>query len=159
MKKRDLAEFQILDSGKTELSERNIEITTSAFHELIEKKNISTFSNLMSPKLKIRKNNELWNYDQTYTYIEMLISKYKKVTFLPFEMVIATGDYVTVKYTERLFLKDGRVESHKFISIFEIKEGRIQNIWELAVPADEILQVSKDSNSQMTYCNESINQL
>jgi hypothetical protein len=26
MKKRDLAEFQILDSGKTELSERNIEI-------------------------------------------------------------------------------------------------------------------------------------
>jgi hypothetical protein len=153
MKKRDLAEFQILDSGKTELSERNIEITTSAFHELIEKKNISTFSNLMSPKLKIRKNNELWNYDQTYTYIEMLISKYKKVTFLPFEMVIATGDYVTVKYTERLFLKDGRVESHKFISIFEIKEVRIQNIWELAVPADEILQVSKDSNSQMTYCN------
>jgi hypothetical protein len=65
MKKRDLAEFQILDSGKTEMSERNIEITTSAFHELIEKKNISTFSNLMSPKLKIRKNNELWNYDQT----------------------------------------------------------------------------------------------
>jgi ketosteroid isomerase-like protein len=159
MKKRDLAEFQILDSGKTELSERNIEITTSAFHELIEKKNISTFSNLMSPKLKIRKNNELWNYDQTFTYIEMLISKYKKVTFLPFEMVIATGDYVTVKFTERLFLKDGRVESHKFISIFEIKEGRIQNIWELAVPADEILQVSKDLNSQMTYCNESINQL
>ena len=113
----------------------------------------------MSPKLKIRKNNELWNYDQTFTYIEMLISKYKKVTFLPFEMVIATGDYVTVKFTERLFLKDGRVESHKFISIFEIKEGRIQNIWELAVPADEILQVSKDLNSQMTYCNESINQL
>jgi len=27
MKKRDLAEFQILDSGKTELSERNIEIS------------------------------------------------------------------------------------------------------------------------------------
>jgi len=26
MKKRDLAEFQILDSGKTEPSERNIEI-------------------------------------------------------------------------------------------------------------------------------------
>lgn len=84
------AEFQIPDSGKNGLSERNIQITTSAFHELIEKKDISAFSRLMSPELKIRKNNEIWNYDQTLTYIENLISKYEKVTFLPFEMVIAT---------------------------------------------------------------------
>ncbi|MEQ9619104.1 MAG: nuclear transport factor 2 family protein [Deltaproteobacteria bacterium] len=137
MRNGNLAGIQILDSGKTELSGRNIQITTSAFHELIEKKNISLFSRLMSPELKIRKNNELWNYDQTLGYIERLNSVYKKVTFLPFEMIIATGDYVTVKYTERLYPDDGPVESHKFISIFEIKDGRIRNIWELAVPEEE----------------------
>ena len=137
MRNGNLAEIQILDSGKTEQSERNIQITTSAFRELIEKKNTSAFSTLMSTELKIRKNNELWDYEQTLNYIEKLNSRYKKVTFLPFEMVIATGDYVTVKYTERLFPEEGPVESHKFISIFEIKEDRIRNIWELVVPEDE----------------------
>lgn len=132
-----LAEIQVIDSGKFEIGKRNIEIATSAFHQLIEKKNMSVYSELMHPELEIRKNNEIWNYEQTFEYIRNLNSKYRKVTFLPFEMVIATGDYVTVKYTERMFSEDGSVESHKFISIFEIRNGRILNVWELAVAVDE----------------------
>ena len=134
----NLAEIQVIDSGKSEISKRNIEIATSAFHELIEKKNMSVYSEIMHTELKIRKNNEIWNYEQTFEYIRNLNSKYRKVTFLPFEMVIATGDYLMVKYTERMFSEDGSVESHRFISIFEMREGRIINIWELAVTVDEV---------------------
>lgn len=58
---------------------------------------------------------------------------------------------MTVKYTERLFNEDGYVESHKFISIFEIKDGRIKNIWELAVPADEIQEGLHNETSDLAY--------
>ena len=154
-----LAEIQVIDSGKSEMSKSNIEIATSAFHELIEKKNMSVYSELMHRELKIRKNNEIWNYDQTFEYIRDLNSKYRKVTFLPFEMVIATGDYVTVKYTERMFSEDGSVESHRFISIFEIRDGRILNIWELAVAVDEDPKESAESGIPLTQIDNSGNQV
>lgn len=138
----NLAEIQVIESGKSEISKRNIEFATAAFHELIEKKNMSVYSELMHPELKIRKNNEIWNYEQTFEYLQNLNDGHVNVTFLPFEMVIATGDYVTVKYTERMFSEDGSEESHRFISIFEIRNEKILNIWELAVPVDEVRKES-----------------
>lgn len=134
----NLAVVQVIDSGKSEISKRNIEIATAAFHELIEKKNMSVYSELMHPELKIMKNNEIWNYEETFEYLQNLNDGYINVAFLPFEMVIATGDYVTVKYTERMFSEDGSVKSHRFISIFEIRNEKILNIWELAVSLDEV---------------------
>ena len=49
-------------------------------------------------------------------------------------MLLVNGNYVTVKFTERFHLSDGTSKAEKFISIFEIRNSKIENIWELAVP-------------------------
>ena len=129
-----IAQVEILDSSNPELSRSNINVTAAAFYTLIEQKNLSIFPELMSPGLNIYKNNEVWNYDLTLRYLEDLISKYEKVRFLPLEMMISNGEFVTVKFTERMYHHDGAVSAEKFISIFQIKDSKIQNIWELSVP-------------------------
>lgn len=130
----NISEVEVLDSSNPELSRKNINITTAAFYKLIECKDLSLFPVLMSPDLKIYKNNEVWDYDLTLKYLTELNSKHKKVRFLPFEMIIVNGEYVTVKFTETFYLSDGTTRAEKFISIFQIKDSKIQNIWELAVP-------------------------
>jgi len=103
---------------------------------LIEQKDLSLFSTLMSPDLRIYKNNEVWDYHETLSYLKQLNSKYEKVSFLPFEMILSNGSFVTVKFTEKMYLEDGTVQAEKFISIFQIENSKILNIWELAVAAD-----------------------
>lgn len=132
----NISDIEILDKSNTGLSRNNINITTAAFHVLIEKKDLSLFPILMSADLKIYKNNEVWDYNETYSYLSALNSKYEKVRFLPFEMLIVNGEYITVKFTEQMYLYDGTVESEKFISIFQIVDSQIQNIWELSVPTE-----------------------
>ena len=109
-----------------------------AFHELIEEKNISVFPQIMSHDLKIYKYNEVWDYQLTYRYIQQLISEYKKIEFLPLEMLLLNGIYVTLKFTETLHKFDGTVTKHKFISIFDIESNRIRNIWELSVEGNPL---------------------
>ncbi|GJM15134.1 MAG: hypothetical protein DHS20C13_04610 [Thermodesulfobacteriota bacterium] len=133
----NISEVEILDHSNPELSRKNINITVAAFYKLIEYKDLSLFSILMSPDLKIYKNNEVWDYDLTLEYLTELNSKYDKVRFLPFEMLLVNGEYVTVKFTEKMYLLDGTMKAEKFISIFQIVNSKIQNIWELAVPTDE----------------------
>jgi hypothetical protein len=65
-----------------------------------------------------------------------LNSKYEKVRFLPFEMLLVNGEFVTVRFTEKMYSNDGSVVSEKFISIFQIVDSKIHNIWELAVPVE-----------------------
>ncbi len=130
----NISQVEILDEANCDLSRNNINITASAFYTLIEQKNLSMFSLIMSPDLSIFKNNEVWDYETTYSYLQDLISKYEKVRFLPLEMVISNGEFVTVKFTERMYLSDGTSRAEKFISIFQIKHSQILNIWELAVP-------------------------
>ncbi len=132
----NISEVEILDHSNPELSRRNINITAAAFYKLIESKDLSLFPILMSPDLKIYKNNEVWDYDLTLKYLTELNSKYDKVRFLPFEMLIVNREYVTVKFTEKMYLNDGTVKAEKFISIFQIVDSKIQNIWELAVPEE-----------------------
>lgn len=132
----NISEVEVLDYSNPELSRRNINITAAAFYKLIESKDLSLFPILMSPDLKIYKNNEVWDYDLTLKYLTELNSKYDKVRFLPFEMLLVNGEYVTVKFTEKMYLNDGTVKAEKFISIFQIVNSKIQNIWELAVPAE-----------------------
>lgn len=132
----NIAEVEVLDEANLELSRNNINITTAAFYTLIEQKNLSLFSILMSPDLRIYKNNEVWDYDLTFNYLEDLNSKYERVKFLPFEMLITNGEFVTVKFTEKMHHHDGTVSAEKFISIFQIVDSKIQNIWELAVSTD-----------------------
>ena len=132
----NISEIEVLDEANPELSRNNINTTAAAFYTLIEQKNLTMFSVLMSPDLKIYKNNEVWDYDLTLQYLEELNSKYVKVTFLPLEMVISNGEFVTVKFTERMYHRDGTVSAEKFISIFQIVNTKIQNIWELAVHTD-----------------------
>jgi len=90
----------------------------------------------MSPDLRIYKNNEVWDYHKTLSYLKELNSKYVKARFLPFEMILSNGSFVTVKFTEKMYLEDGSVLAEKFISIFQIEESKIRNIWELAVPEE-----------------------
>ena len=132
----NICEIEVLDEANPELSRNNINTTAAAFYTLIEQKNLTMFSVLMSPDLKIYKNNEVWDYDLTYKYLEDLNSKYEKVTFLPLEMMISNGEFVTVKFTERMYHSNGIVESEKFISIFQIVDSKILNIWELSVQTD-----------------------
>ncbi len=132
----NISVIEVLDQADQELSRNNINITAAAFYALIEQKNLSMFSLLMSPDLRIYKNNEVWDYDLTYKYLEDLNSKYEKVTFLPLEMIISNGEFVTVKFTEKMYLSDGTTKAEKFISIFQIVDSKIQNIWELAVQTD-----------------------
>ncbi|MEM7009647.1 MAG: hypothetical protein AAF462_10990 [Thermodesulfobacteriota bacterium] len=129
-----ISEIEVLDNSNPELSRENINITAAAFYVLIEQKDLSLFSTLMSPDLKIYKNNEVWDYDLTLSYLKELNSKHEKVKFLPLEMVISNGEFVTVKFTETMHHHDGSVSKEKFISIFQIVDSKIQNIWELAVP-------------------------
>ncbi len=136
MLSNNIAEVEVLDEANPELSRNNINITATAFYTLIEQKNLSLFSVLMSPDLRIYKNNEVWDYNLTFNYLEDLNSKYERVKFLPFEMILVSGDYVTVKFTEKMYSKDGVVKAEKFISIFQIVDSKIQNIWELAVHTD-----------------------
>ena len=98
---------------------------------------VTKFPILMRPDLKIHKNNEVWDYDLTLSYLTELNSKYEKVQFLPFEMLIVNGEYVTVKFTEQMYLADGSTKAEKFISIFQIVNSKIQNIWELAVTVED----------------------
>ena len=133
----NISEIEVLDETNPELSRNNINVTAAAFYTLIEQKNLTMFSVLMSPDLKIYKNNEVWDYKLTLEYLEDLISKYNKVKFLPLEMVISNGEFVTVKFTEKMYHHDGTVSAEKFISIFQIADSQIQNIWELAVPSEE----------------------
>ena len=133
----NISEIEVLDEAKQELSRNNINITAAAFYKLIEQKDLSIFPILMSPGLMIYKNNEVWDYDLTLKYLEDLISKYEKVRFLPLEMVISNGEFVTVKFTEKMYHHDGTVSADKFISIFQIVDSKIQNIWELAVSLNE----------------------
>ncbi len=132
----NISEIEVLDQANQELSRNNLNITAAAFYILIEQKNLEMFSVLMSPDLRIYKNNEVWDYNLTYEYLQALNSKYAKVRFLPLEMVISNGEFVTVKFTEKMFHYDGTVSAEKFISIFQIRESKIQNIWELAVQTD-----------------------
>lgn len=133
----NISEVEILDHLNPELSRNNINITVAAFYKLIECKDLSLFSILMSPDLRIHKNNEVWDYDLTLKYLTELNSKYEKIRFLPFEMLIVNGEYVTVKFTEIMYLANGSTKAEKFISIFQIVNSKIQNIWELAVKADQ----------------------
>lgn len=133
----NIAEIEVLDNSNPELSRSNINITAAAFYTLIEQKNLSMFSVLMSPDLKIYKNNEVWDYNLTYEYLQDLNSKHEKVRFLPLEMMISNGEFVTVKFTEEMYLSDGTMKAEKFISIFQIVDSKIQSIWELAVPTGE----------------------
>ena len=133
----NIAEVEIIDHSNPELSRKNINVTVSAFYKLIECKELSMFPQIMSPHLKIYKNNEVWDYDLTLKYLTELNSKFEKVRFLPFEMLLVNGEFVTVKFTEKMYHKDGSVESEKFISIFQILDSKIRNIWELAVPVEE----------------------
>lgn len=133
----NIAEVEILDHSNPELSRKNINITTAAFYKLIECKDLSLFPDIMSADLKIYKNNEVWDYDLTLKYLTELNSKYDKVRFLPFEMLIVNGEFVTVKFTERMYLADGTIKAEKFISIFQIINSKIQNIWELAVAEEK----------------------
>jgi len=48
-------------------------------------------------------------------------------------MILSNGSFVTVKFTEKMYLEDGTVQAEKYISIFQIEESKIRNIWELAV--------------------------
>ncbi len=132
----NISEVEILDNSNPELSRKNINITFAAFYKLIECKDLSLFPILMSPNLKIHKNNEVWDYNLTFKYLSELNSKYDKVRFLPFEMLIVNGEYVTVKFTEKMYLPDGSTKAEKFISIFEIVNSKIHNIWELAVATE-----------------------
>lgn len=132
----NIAEIEIMDRSDPELSRKNINITTAAFYKLIECKDLSLFPKIMSPDLKIYKNNEVWDYDLTFKYLTELNSKYDKVRFLPFEMLIVNGEYVTVKFTEKMYLANGTMMAEKFMSIFQIVDSKIQKIWELAVPAE-----------------------
>ena len=132
----NIADLEILDRADPVLSRNNINITVAAFYKLIECKELSLFPTLMSPDLRIYKNNDVWDYDLTLQYLTELNSKYEKVRFLPFEMLLVNGEFVTVRFTEKMYLKDGSVESEKFISIFQIVDAKIQNIWELAVPVE-----------------------
>jgi len=131
-----ISEIEVLEKGNPELSRNKINITAAAFYVLIERKDLTLFSKLMSPDLRIYKNNEVWDYDETLNYLEELNSKYEKVRFLPFEMILTSGNFVTVKFTEKMYPKDGSVLAEKFISIFEVKDSKIHNIWELAVPEE-----------------------
>jgi len=131
-----IAEVEIIDHSNPELSRKNINVTVSAFYKLLECKELSNFPLIMSPDLRIYKNNDVWDYDLTIQYLTELNSKYEKVRFLPFEMLLVNGEFVTVRFTEKMYLKDGSVESEKFISIFQIVDSKIQNIWELAVPVE-----------------------
>jgi len=131
-----ISEIEVLDKGNPDLSRGNINVTASAFYVLIEQKDLSLFSTLMSPDLRIYKNNEVWDYHETLSYLKQLNSKYEKVSFLPFEMILSNGSFVTVKFTEKMYLEDGTVQAEKFISIFQIENSKILNIWELAVAAD-----------------------
>ncbi len=137
MVSNNICEIEVLDKANSDLSRNNINITASAFYTLIEQKNLSMFSALMSPDLKIYKNNEVWDYETTLSYLQNLISKYKKIKFLPLEMVISNGQFVTVKFTEKMYLSDGTTRAEKFISIFHIVDSKILNIWELSVAEDE----------------------
>ncbi len=137
MVSNNICEIEVLDKANSDLSRNNINITASAFYTLIEQKNLSMFSALMSPDLKIYKNNEVWDYETTLSYLQNLISKYKKIKFLPLEMVISNGQFVTVKFTEKMYLSDDTTRAEKFISIFHIVDSKILNIWELSVAEDE----------------------
>lgn len=137
-----LAKVEILDSFNQKQSIVISKVIKSAFQDLIENKNITKFDEIMSPELKIHKNNEIWDYNTAYNYIKSLISDYKQVKFLPLEMLLINGNYVTIKFTETLHHQNGNVENHRFISIFEIEENKIKNIWELSV--------QKDSNNNIT---------
>jgi len=132
----NIAEVEIIDHSNPELSRKNINVTVAAFYKLIECKDLSIFPLIMSADLKIDKNNEVWNYDLTHQYLTELNTKYEKVRFLPFEMLLVNGEFVTVRFTEKMYHKDGSVQSEKFISIFQIVDSKIQNIWELAVPVE-----------------------
>lgn len=136
MVESNISEVEIIDRSQPELSRKNINITAAAFYKLIECKDLSLFPILMSPDLKIYKNNEVWDYDLTLKYLTELNSQHEKVSFLPFEMLIVNGEYVTVKFTEKFYLSDGTTRAEKFISIFQIVDSKIQNIWELAVTAE-----------------------
>ena len=136
MVSNNISQVEVLDEANSDLSRNNINITASAFYTLIEQKNLSMFSVLMSPDLRIYKNNEVWDYDTALSYLHDLISKYEKVKFLPLEIVISNGEFVTIKFTERMYHQDGTIEAEKFISIFQIKDSQILNIWELAVPTN-----------------------
>jgi hypothetical protein len=132
----NIAEVEIIDNSNPELSRNNINVTVSAFYTLIECKDLSMFPHVMSPDLKIYKNNEVWDYYLTLRYLTELNSKYEKVRFLPFEMLLVNGEFVTVRFTEKMYSNDGSVVSEKFISIFQIVDSKIHNIWELAVPVE-----------------------
>lgn len=93
----NISEVEILDHSNPELSRKNINVTAAAFYKLMECKDLSLFPIIMSPNLKIYKNNEVWDYDLTLKYLTELNSKYEKVRFLPFEMLIVNREYVTVK--------------------------------------------------------------
>lgn len=147
-----LSDMQILDANNYIRSISILKIIRSAFYDLIENKNITKFEEIMSPELKIHKNNEIWDFNTAYHYIKRLISEYQQVKFLPLEMLFINGNYVTIKFTETLHHQNGNVENHRFISIFEIKENKIKNIWELSVQKesnDNIISEPQNENVLM----------
>ena len=72
-----ISEIEVLDKGNPDLSRDNINVAASAFYVLIEQKDLSLFSTLMSPDLRIYKNNEVWDYHETLSYLKQLNSKYE----------------------------------------------------------------------------------
>ncbi len=151
-----LAKVEILDPINHKQSIAISKVIKSAFQDLIENKNITKFDEIMSPELKIHKNNEIWDYNTAYNYIKSLISDYKQVKFLPLDMLLINNNYVTIKFTESLHHQNGNVENHRFISIFEIKENKIKNIWELSVikESNDNIILEPPNENVLMYLND-----
>lgn len=122
--------------GNDAQSLKNYDVVKAVF-QIVETKNIENFDKLFSPSLKVHKNNEAYDFDRLLQYGKELVGSGKTYKVFPFEMVLANGEYITLKYTIHATSPNQVTRSERFISIFEIKDNLVQNIWELVVPVEK----------------------
>ena len=119
----------VIETKNEKRSSKNIQLVIDIYRILLQDRQMERFSEYFSSNLQIYKDFEKWDYATTERYGKHMLEKYDRVSFLPFEIVIACDEYVTARYIGRLE-NHGKVEKEiQFTSVYHISpEGKIDRI-------------------------------
>lgn len=120
-----------------EQNKKNVGLVVEFFHNVFEQRNIEEFPTFISPELKVHKNHDVWDYQQSLAHSKALLDDYPRIEILPFDIILPCGDFVTVEFTQRQYSADDTLAADKFIAVVEIKADKICAIRELTIPAKE----------------------
>ncbi len=112
----------------------NVALIREMWAEYAEKLDNSKFDIYFSRNFQLVDNNELENYEKFKNEQEVIYKKLKSLKVISTDDLFAKNDKVVGRVAIKLSSKNGRAQTYHIIFIAEIKDNKIEKIWEVTYP-------------------------